>query len=188
MSGIFVNRCVTNIETHTGLYLDLANPKPEQISIRDLARGLSQVCRFGAQTNRFYSVAEHSVRCSLHAPVGYRLAALLHDAHEAYIGDITAPMKFVLESAAPGIVKDLARRLDEAIAMALGVEVSSFKSLVVKDVDNLLLFREASSLKESQGTGVHWANDKPYEPLCAYGWSPRVAEVAFLDQYDHLSR
>lgn len=86
----------TWIQTHSGLELDLLDPKPELLEIRDIARGLSHACRFAGQCRTFYSVAQHSVNVSRW--VGqYRpalaLAALLHDASEAYLMDLVMPLK-----------------------------------------------------------------------------------------------
>jgi len=69
----------------------------EDILIPDIAMGLSMLCRFRGMTGKFYSVAEHSVLVARHFlltgfPDLARLA-LLHDAHEAYTGDVVSPQK-----------------------------------------------------------------------------------------------
>lgn len=64
------------------------------VRLRDIAHALSQMCRYGGHAPRFYSVAEHSVVVSrLCATHEARRFALLHDAAEAYIGDVIAPLK-----------------------------------------------------------------------------------------------
>jgi hypothetical protein len=79
---IRAKRHVTEMETVSGRYVDLVHPLPEQISLSDIAVGLANACRFGNQVSRFYSVAEHSVRCAEAVAPGYKLAALFHDALE----------------------------------------------------------------------------------------------------------
>jgi len=69
------------------------DPNIDDISILDIAHGLSNVCRYGGQCKEFYSVAQHSVICSWEAPYPLKKWALMHDASEAYIGDIIAPLK-----------------------------------------------------------------------------------------------
>jgi len=96
------------IETYTGKKFYILNPRQEDIDIEDIAHALSMLCRFVGHCKQFYSVAEHSVRLSLlqvvyqhirHSRVVLtqtRLIALLHDAAEAYLGDVSSPLKLVL--------------------------------------------------------------------------------------------
>lgn len=86
--------------THSGQVLDLNFIKPENVSIKDIAHSLSFQCRFNGHTNRFYSVAEHSLvlRDLVREESGIqnlnrRMAAILHDAAECYLGDITKPVR-----------------------------------------------------------------------------------------------
>ena len=76
------------IATSTEKHIDFVNITPDQICIEDIARGLSNECRFAGQLESFYSVAQHSVYVSQIVPPEYALEALLHDAAEAYIKDI----------------------------------------------------------------------------------------------------
>jgi hypothetical protein len=81
------------IVTASKLFLNIQNPKPEQICIEDIALGLSRECRFGNQTKHPYYVAQHSVLVSSLVRPEIKLRALLHDASEAYIKDIPSPLK-----------------------------------------------------------------------------------------------
>jgi hypothetical protein len=86
------------IRTVSGLYLNLLDPSPASIEFVDIAVALTSTCRFGGHTRTFYSVAEHSlaVASMLHRQTGdpeLALAGLLHDAAEAYIGDMVRPLK-----------------------------------------------------------------------------------------------
>ena len=82
--------------TASGIIVDIHNPTPDMITLEDIACGLSKICRFGGQINEFYSVALHSCYVSQIAPPDIRLEALLHDASEAYLGDIIKPLKVIL--------------------------------------------------------------------------------------------
>jgi 5'-deoxynucleotidase YfbR-like HD superfamily hydrolase len=85
---------VIAFRTYRGRIIDLENPQPdEDISIVDIARGLSHCCRFAGQLRDFYSVAQHSVLVSTLVESNLRLSALLHDASEAYIGDLSRNLK-----------------------------------------------------------------------------------------------
>ena len=78
--------------THAGKHVDPLNVRPEDICLEDIAFALSNISRFGGHVP-FLSVAEHSVRVCMAAPPKLKKAALLHDAAEAYIGDIIWPLK-----------------------------------------------------------------------------------------------
>lgn len=84
------------ITTYTGQAFYPFNPNPDSVCIEDIAHALSNICRFNGHTKRHYSVAEHSIRvaCLLkpRSPEE-QLWGLLHDAAEAYLGDIVSPLK-----------------------------------------------------------------------------------------------
>lgn len=84
------------ISTFTGKHFDFINICAEDISIEDIAQGLSNECRFAGQIDSFYSVAQHSVHVSQIVPPEYALEALLHDAAEAYCRDLPTPLKALL--------------------------------------------------------------------------------------------
>jgi len=85
--------CFDFITTRSGHIFKLSNPQPYYGMIYDIAWSLSMQCRFCGHTKYFYSVAEHCYRMSLEVPKAYALAALLHDASEAFISDIPKPVK-----------------------------------------------------------------------------------------------
>lgn len=88
----------THIITKSGKKIDFMALDRREICLEDIAHGLSNECRYAGQTPEFYSVAEHSVLVSIWAENSFNdihltRAALLHDAPEAYIGDVTTPLK-----------------------------------------------------------------------------------------------
>jgi hypothetical protein len=96
-----------NQGTASGRAFYAADPRPEDVSIDDVAAHLSRICRFGGALSaeilldfymkfELYSVAQHSVLVADNVPEPFRLRALLHDAAEAYIGDMIKPIKLVL--------------------------------------------------------------------------------------------
>lgn len=74
-------------------FMDPLRPEIDRISLKDISTGLSNACRWGNQCPKFYSVAEHSVCVAQRVPQRHRLCALLHDAAEAYLGDVPAPYR-----------------------------------------------------------------------------------------------
>ncbi len=91
-----------HINCASGKKFNLVNPTPEMIDIHDIARGLSFNSHFGGQTPEFFSIAQHSLLVvdlmpdRFHSKPKLMMAALLHDAHEAYYGDMLKPLKMLL--------------------------------------------------------------------------------------------
>jgi hypothetical protein len=83
---------MSKILLSNGKLHDLANPWATDPDITVIAHALANLCRWTGHTRRFYSVAEHSLRVANLVPAKYKLQALLHDAAEAYIGDIATPL------------------------------------------------------------------------------------------------
>ncbi len=83
------------LETYTGKKISICNPDPSLIVWDDIVHALSMICRFGGHARRFISVAEHSILVSHLVPKNRKLAllGLLHDAPEAYLGDVIRPLK-----------------------------------------------------------------------------------------------
>ena len=86
------------ITTVSGIYFYPLNPNPDDIDIRDIAHALSLICRANGHFMHFYSVAQHCIACAAEAiERGYSpeviLGCLLHDASEAYLCDVTRPVK-----------------------------------------------------------------------------------------------
>ena len=107
------------LQTLTGRKLFLLDPRPEDISLDDIAGHLAKVPRFAGATTHHYSVAQHCVLVAWCIPFGHpaRPYALLHDAHEAYMGDRTTPVKAALRYLAGDSdwFSVLAGKLDAAI-------------------------------------------------------------------------
>jgi hypothetical protein len=181
----------TTIETHpTGTYFDYSDPRPEMIHVEDIARALSQTPRFGGHQSRFYSVAEHALL--VHRLVGavagpeLAFAALHHDSHEAYLGDIPTPLKALIGRR----YATLARVVDLAIAARFDMvgDACDFHHDIIKAADEQALRMEASRLKRSQGAGTHWSYDEAW-PVSAMptgavtGHAAEWAEALFLQAH-----
>ncbi len=87
------------MQTYTGRVIDIANPKPEDIDIVDIAHALVRLCRYGGHVASWYSVAGHSLAMARFAETlsdRAMLECLLHDATEAYLGDTISPVRKLL--------------------------------------------------------------------------------------------
>ena len=164
------------MDTASGVALDLDNPRPEDTRLEDIAAALSKVCRFGAQANRFYSVAQHAVLVhDLVVEAGHRelaAPALHHDSAEAYVCDLPSPLKALLHAKGNHAYREAADRLDQAIAIALGhtpYDESSPSGAEIKLADLRALLIEAAELLPDRGEGIR-----------AYLGAGRVAEIEDL--------
>lgn len=131
------------IMTVHGGTIDLAQPSPEDIDIMSIASGLACQARFSGQTRDFYSVAEHSVACAKDAQLYGRdiktvFAVLMHDAAEAYLGDVTRPLKYIMG----GRYKQLESMMQAAINHKLGVSFDEEIERAIKFHDEAICERE----------------------------------------------
>lgn len=159
------------IRTYTGIYMNVFEPTLEMIYIEDIAHGLSMQCRFGGHLPNFYSVAEHSCRCSDLLLREFALEALLHDASEAYLMDIPRPIKNRLTN-----YKEIEEKLMIKIFEKFGLiyPIHEF----VKQADEIMLQREWDMLmlKKENYTNINFD--------C---WSPQYAESKFLSTFTILA-
>lgn len=81
------------IRTYTGIYMNVFEPTEEMICIEDIAHSLSFMPRFAGHLPKFYSVAQHCILSSYFVKNELKMAALLHDASEAYLMDMPKPIK-----------------------------------------------------------------------------------------------
>ena len=171
--------CVANtIKLRSGKYLDLVDPKPDQFDFADIAGALSKICRFGGQCEYFYSVAEHSYHCARQAqrdglPLDTQIAVLMHDAAEAFIGDVVKPLKIMLPEYA-----EIEKRMEAAIAEKFLIDFDR-ESHSVRKIDHEMLIAERRTMFGSDNT--IWAGENEVRRLYVefYKWGPQEAETAF---------
>jgi hypothetical protein len=176
------------IFTVSGKQVDLLNPDPATIDITDIAAGLSKICRFSGQMTRFYSVAEHSVLVARHLLKTNRMvsvqavrAALLHDASEAYMGDVTKPIKYRLPEYQ--LMED---RMFEAISRAFDLPCpldDIWKE--IKRCDSAVCRLEAKHLVNADEDLWCW-NGIECAQFDLHCYSPEGAESAFLNYCENL--
>lgn len=135
------------INTFSGIRFYPLEPRPEDVSIADIAHALSYMTRANGHLAHFYSVAQHSVNCALEAQArGHsrriRLACLLHDASEAYLSDITRPLKHHLDN-----YLEIERRLQSVIYARYGLDLGREELAAVEAIDDALLYAEFSVIQ-----------------------------------------
>jgi 5'-deoxynucleotidase YfbR-like HD superfamily hydrolase len=168
------------IQTYTGIAFDLMEPAAGQIDILDIGHALSQIGRFGGHTQEFYSVAQHSVLVSENVPRCDALQALLHDASEAYIGDMVRPLKH------SGVMQpflEAESRLTLAIARKFDLEYDL--SPAVKLADNRALFTEQRDLMGRMPKP--WKDPVPPFEQTVVPMPSRTAKSLFLNRFYRLA-
>ena len=131
------------IQLRSGEFLDLKNPAPRLITLADIAYATARICRYTGHTSRHTSVAEHSVHVSLICPPEVTYDALLHDAAEAYVGDVSGPLKRLLPDF---IVVEQNMRAAIAKRFGLSSEWQYADPLAVKAADLRMLAIEARAV------------------------------------------
>lgn len=166
------------MQTHTRRRFYPMDPRAEDIDPEDIAHALSLLCRYGGHIDRFYSVAEHCVLMSRVVAPEHALAALLHDATEAYVVDVPRPLKRYL--ADYRMIED---KVWLAIAERFGVNVTLPDD--VHDADNRMLLNETAVLMP--GVGI-WAGLQGLEvlPVKVIGWQPNRAKREYLKRLAEL--
>ncbi|WP_262027603.1 YfbR-like 5'-deoxynucleotidase [Microvirga sp. Mcv34] len=163
---------------HSGAYFDLLDPENSAFTIEDIAHGLSNTCRFAGQCSHFYSVAQHSVYASQIVPEEHAFAALMHDAAEAFIGDVTKPLKDLLPE-----YREIEERVEAAIFKRFGIVAPLDPS--VKEADLVLLATEQRQLLNNRDTWGTVEGRKALDRKLPY-WDSDYAKARFLFRFEEL--
>lgn len=160
------------LETVSGRFIDLVNPNPADIVIEDIGWSLSRLARFNGHTIQVlpYSVGQHSICVGLEVIeilkalnpkvtdqelARMALLGLLHDASEAYTGDVSGPLKKIPEFRP--MIKKLENTIQDAIYYALGIDAPSHEDeLIIKQGDLIAQRIEAYNFMPSRG--LNWTN------------------------------
>jgi hypothetical protein len=184
------------LRTASGRKFLLINPSPSDIVLQDIAHALGNLCRFTGHTQKMYTVAEHCVLVALILrEQGYntetQLLGLLHDAAEAYVGDLSSPLKHAMDTVQPGLNTGwdheyepagaaAFRKIEAGVVTAIlaqyGLAGHTFSSGPVKDADIIAGITEARDLMLNCGEayvqyGLNPLVHKPY---------PHNIEIALL--------
>ena len=173
---------------NNGSKIPVFSPQPEDIDIEGIARCLSMQCRYNGNCDRFMSVAEHSVNCSIAAERYYpdggvelQFAALLHDAAEAYVGDLIRPVK---------VFCDKYTEAEDVFEAAIEARFSIDHTLrkIVKEIDVRMCTTEMEQLFAGYSPGVLPNMPDAFEDfiLNKNDVYPPNARKAFLDRFKLL--
>ena len=173
------------ITTYSGVSFYILDPKEEEILDRDIAHSLSLLCRANGHFKHFYSIAQHALNCLLEARMrGFntrvQMACLIHDGSEAYISDITRPVKQYLPA-----YREIETSIQSLIFQKYGVgDLTEEEKAQLALVDDILLYHEFGEL--------HLLNlsDKLPEKMAEFDFSlkeTQAVEEAFMEALKSLS-
>lgn len=162
------------MQTVTGRAFYPLDPRPSEIRIEDIAGALAKLCRYGGHCQRFYSVAEHCWHIARHPdlPRGLRLTALMHDAAEAYVGDVIRPIKPFLAD-----YGEIESGVERAIAERFGLAwprpplIKELDVRILRDELEQVMARPPQPWFATPGTGLG---------VKIHCFGPRAAERMFL--------
>ena len=163
------------IVTATGSRFDYNDVQEDSINILDIIHSLSLQCRFNGHIKRFYSVLQHSLLVASLVPEGCRKEALLHDAAEAYIGDIPSPLK----RAYPDLIK-AEKKIVEVINNKFGLKTNKATLDAVHKADLEALCIEAHELFTSDISTIPDFNNSSIETLL-HLHSSKVKSMSRID-------
>jgi 5'-deoxynucleotidase YfbR-like HD superfamily hydrolase len=168
------------VSTFSGNRFYPLEPRIDRVAIEDIAHGLAYQCRFNGQTREFYSVAQHSLAVSSLVPAHLRLAALLHDAAEAYLGDMVKPLKVLLPEFAA-----IEEQVTAIIAVTFAIDFSDYAPIKRADL-SALATEKRDLMPHSAERWAYLDGIAPLpDPIVALG--PGEAKRAFLAEFARLN-
>lgn len=177
------------IQTASGKKFHLLEPATQEVSIQDIAESLSKLCRFSGHTQYFYSVAQHSCFVMSLLPIAAQPYGLLHDAHEAYTGDLTNPVRnLVTAKAGYDVWKDVTHNIEKTVHEAFGLAWPPHPTLakLVIEADRIAL---ATERRDVMADGPLWevplpaADKKVLRP-----WSWAESHHQFLECFQKVCK
>lgn len=176
MEGEQTPSCIT---VGGGQYYDLLRPAEMEYDIETIAHALANICRYTGHVTRFYSVAEHCVLVSKAITPKYAMEGLLHDASEAYVGDVSSPLKKLLPE-----YQKIEDGIQEAIAKRFNL-VYPFPD-DVHQADKRLYWAERATV--APGIDTLWHQElRASRKVTPSGMTPVMAKRMFLARYKELT-
>lgn len=162
----------------SGPRLDIFRPDPLLLQIDQIANSLGNLCRFGGQVWHFYSVAEHCCHVSslfdLKTQPELALAGLLHDAAEAYLGDVITPIKNLLPE-----YQQVEAEFHSVIFKKYGLTMGHMEKIIWADKAAVVI--EARQLTSGEWTEGLYVN--PEHWFKVESWNPDFAKARYLERY-----
>lgn len=175
-----VEQTKTCISVVGGDFFDLANPEVNNYDIEVIAHALGRINRYtGHIAGDYYSVAEHSVYVSKAVPARYALEGLLHDASEAFVGDVSSPLKKLLPE-----YQDIEEEIQAEIAKRFNLRWPFPEEIHL--ADKRVYWSERRTV--APGPDGLWHQDlRASRKIIPEGWPPKKATKEFLKRFRELT-
>jgi len=157
------------------VYMNLLEPDPNLMNIEDIASSLSKLCRFTGKCSELYTVAQHSILVSSLCPSYLAYVGLMHDAAEAYLGDVSKPLKQLLPNYL--VIED---RFE--LALAQRFQLPYPRPTEVDEAD-----RRAFTIEVNRFFEKPWVTVPPQELVIINALPHEQARKAFLDRFYELT-
>jgi 5'-deoxynucleotidase YfbR-like HD superfamily hydrolase len=168
-----------SISTYNGDFFDFDHPESFDFDVETIAHALSNICRYGGHSSKFYSVAEHSVLVSRVVPSHLAMCGLFHDASEAFVGDMPSPLKAMCPD-----YRAIEERVHKEIATQFGLPYPFPPD--IKYADKAVY--KAERLQITSVDDTIWHIDIPPADVMVTGMDPKNAKQFFLSRYRELSK
>ena len=169
------------VSTFLGNRFYLTRPHIDDVALEDIAHGLAYQCRFNGQTKSFYSVAQHSLMVMALVPPPLHCQALLHDAAEAYLGDMVKPLKQLFPE-----FSVIEARVMEIIGQRFAVDLRKLDP-AIKRADLIALATEKRDLMPYSTEAWSYLEDIAPLPDIIQPLNPQAAKEAFLAAFARLA-
>lgn len=164
---------------HSGTYFDFLDPESADFLIEDIAHGLSNICRFAGHSRFFYSVAQHSVYVSEIVPPEMAMIGLMHDAAEAFIGDMAKPLKDLCPD-----YRQIENRVERALFAKHGLRLPM--PVEVKEADVTMLATEQLALMSNRDDWDYCRGRAPIDMDIPF-MEALNARLFFMERYHELA-
>jgi 5'-deoxynucleotidase YfbR-like HD superfamily hydrolase len=176
------------MKTFSGENIDFNDPKLDNIKIIDVAHALSHICRFVGHTPTFYSVADHSLNVMRWLKKEgncqeIQYAGLLHDAHEAYIGDLIRPVKIHTP-----LYRAMESTFKEIVTRTFSIPRDSTGAEAVEKADNIILVLEAKHFFPRTNLWIELGNELFPGKEIDDGFEIHVSDTPGAAKYSFLRR
>jgi 5'-deoxynucleotidase YfbR-like HD superfamily hydrolase len=187
-------------QSYSGAMYWILDPVPEEVHLVDIVVGLVNASRYRGQTMFFYSVLTHCILVSravekLALERGWSkedaqeaaLEGLMHDASEAYLGDVARPLKRSKEMRGYCKVEAL---WEDVIRTRFRIRSSPESAKLVKECDNRVVLDEIHTFMRDPDM---WKRNGRYLDLKPLGvevpnWTKEQTMNEFYKRFDEVTK